>query len=336
MSDYWALYQEEDPEDSLYQEEDPEDSWGQGEVPEDSWGQGEVPEDSWGQGEVPEDSWVQGEVPEDLTNTALHTSVCLDAEIQRLNLSFLENELRVKVADGEHIYYDERGKISMTGAISPVEGSIKELQFDTCMLWGPGAEAGVAKRLIDLAPAIKHSIWTTTQVVLSEIPVNPNLAPAVIALLRSAIAKEQECWEQLDALKTVQTSDSLLALNMKAIVASMCALASLPAVGDDEFLPAAERVFPDVYYNFISLREQHLRLIEGRANFDGQKELDWFKGKWNPILEKLLPGRLANKMEQYADRMQYLSDNDKRYFPNKPARVDYGTVGWLGLWAHLN
>ncbi|PKK52225.1 hypothetical protein CI102_2809 [Trichoderma harzianum] len=222
----------------------------------------------------------------------------------------------------------------MTGAVSPVEGSIKEPQFDTCIIWGPGAEARVAKRLIDLAPAVKHSIWTTTQVVLSEFPANPNLAPAVIALLRSAIAKERECWEQLDALKTVQTFESLLALNMKAIVASMCDLASLPAVGDDDFYPAAELVLPDVYNNFISLRQQHI-LIKKEANVDGQKELNWFKEQWNPILEKLLPGQLADKMGKYADRMQYLLDNDKRYFPNKPARVEY-SVGWLGLWAYLN
>ncbi|KAM6488334.1 hypothetical protein HDV62DRAFT_396904 [Trichoderma sp. SZMC 28011] len=294
------------------------------------------------------DSRGQEEVPEDLKNTVLHAPVCLDAEIQQLNMSFLENELGVKVANGEHIYYDQRGKMSMTGAVSPGAVSpdddewsfIKPMkpmtpQFDTCIIWGPGAEARVAKRLIDLAPAIKHSIWTTTQVVLAELPANPNLALAVITLLRSAIAKERECWEQLDALKTVQTFESLLALNMKAIVASMCDLASLPAVGDDDFIPAAQSVFPDdVYNNFISLRQQHI-WIKKEANVDGQKELNWFKEQWNPILEKLLPGQLADKMGKYADRMQYLLDNDKRYFPNKPARVEY-SVGWLGLYAYLN
>ncbi|KAK0765785.1 hypothetical protein N5P37_001723 [Trichoderma harzianum] len=265
------------------------------------------------------DSMINGcrqeEVPEDLKNTIFHTPVCLDAEIQRLNLSFLKNELRVKVANGEHIYYDERGKMTMTGAVSPVEGSNKEPQFDTHMLWGPGAEAGVAKRLIDLAPAIKHSIWTTTQEVLSKIPADPTMAPVVIALLRSAIAKERECWEQLDALRTVQTLQSLLALNMKAIVSSMCASASIPAVEDKNFIRIAERVFPRASYIFMALREQHRQLSKGYAYIDDQMEFDWFKERWNPILEKLLPGRLDNKMEQYADRMQYLLDNDERYSP---------------------
>ncbi|KKO98441.1 hypothetical protein THAR02_09452 [Trichoderma harzianum] len=261
------------------------------------------------------DSWSQEEVPEDLKNTVLHTPVCLDAEIQQLNLSFLENELQVKVADGELIYYDERGKMSMTGAVSPVEGSIQEPQFDTCIIWGPGAEVRVAKRLIDLAPAVKHSIWTTTQEVLSNIPAELTTAPVVIALLRSAIAKERECWEQLDALRTIQTLESLLALNMKAIVSSMCASASIPAVEDKNFIRIAERVFPRESYIFMDLREQHRQLGEMDADFDDQMELDWFIERWDPILEKLLPGRLDNKMEQYADRMQYLLDNDERYSP---------------------
>ncbi|KAJ4860641.1 hypothetical protein T069G_05629 [Trichoderma breve] len=266
------------------------------------------------------DSCSQEEVPEDLQNTVLHTPVCLDAEVQRLNMSFLENQLGVKVANGEHIYYDERGKMSMTGAVFPDEWSfirpqfIKP-QFDTRILWGPGAEAAVAKRLIDLAPAVKHSIWTTTQEVLSKIPADPTMAPVVIALLRSAIAKERECWEQLDALRTVQTLQSLLALDMKAIVSSMCASASIPAVEDRNFCRIVERVFPRASYIFMALREQHRQLSKGYACIDDQMELDWFKERWNPILEKLLPGRLDNKMEQYADRMQYLLDNDERYSP---------------------
>ncbi|KAK4079743.1 hypothetical protein Trihar35433_848 [Trichoderma harzianum] len=255
----------------------------------------------------------QKKVPEDLNNTILHTPVCLDAEIQRLNLSFLKDELRVKVANGEHIYYDERGKMSMTGAVSPVEESNKEPQFDTHMLWGPGGEAGVAKRLIDMAPAIKHSAWKMTQVVLSGIPADPTMAPAVIALLRSAIARERECWEQLDALKTVETCESLLALDMTAIVASMCDLASLPFIGDKNFRQIAGSVFGRVDFNFIALSKQHRLLKRGNAYVRDQ-DLDWFKQMWDPIIEKLLPGRLDNKMEQYADRMQYLLDNDKQFF----------------------
>ncbi|KAL7959259.1 hypothetical protein V8C34DRAFT_304066 [Trichoderma compactum] len=171
------------------------------------------------------------EVPEDVQNTVLHTPACLDPEIQQLNMSFLEKELRVKVADGEHIYYDERGKMSMTGAVSLVEGFIKEPQFDTCILWGPGAEARIAKRLIDMAPAIKHPIWTTTQVALSEIPANPNVAPAVIALLRPTIAKERECWEQLGALKTVLLLAVLIGIGFVFSYSAKIIRVSLPRTG---------------------------------------------------------------------------------------------------------
>ncbi|KAK4083729.1 uncharacterized protein Triagg1_1391 [Trichoderma aggressivum f. europaeum] len=278
--------------------------------------------------------WSHDGVPEDAKSTVLHTPACLDAEIQRRNMSFLEKELRVKVPDGEHIYYDERGKMSMTGVVSLVEESSKEPQFDTRILWGPGAEARVAKRLIDMAPAIKHSAWTTAQVVLPEIPANPNLSPVVITLLRSAIAEERECWKQLDVLETVHTLQSLLALNMEAIVASMCALTSIHGLGDD-FKTAAQKVLPDVYFNFIALREEH-KLLKKKTNVDGQKELAWFRKQWNPILEKLLPGRLANKMEKYADRMQYLLDNDKRYSPKNPAIVGYKYPSWAGSWNYVD
>ncbi|KAL6792101.1 hypothetical protein J3E68DRAFT_429076 [Trichoderma sp. SZMC 28012] len=272
------------------------------------------------------DSRSQEEVPEDLKNAVLHAPVCLDAEIQRLNMSFLENELGVKVANGELIYYDQRGKMSMTGAVSPGAVSSDEWsfirpiepitpikpQFDTCIIWGPGAEARVAKRLIDLAPAIKHSIWTTTQEMLSKIPADPTMAPIVITLLRSAIAKER-------VLGATGRSKE----------------ASLPAVGDDDFIPAAQSVFPDdVYFNFMRLRSQYTWTIV-EEDVHHRKELNSFKEQCNLILEKLLPGQLANKMEQYADRMQYLLDNDERYFPNKSACVEY-EIGRHGLWAHLN
>ncbi|KAL6833622.1 hypothetical protein J3E69DRAFT_376663 [Trichoderma sp. SZMC 28015] len=258
------------------------------------------------------------EVPEDLENTVLHAPVCLDAEIQRLNLSFLENELGVKVANGKHIYYDERGKMSMTGAVSPVEGSIQEPQFDTCIIWGPGAEAAVAKRLIDMAPAIKHSAWTMTQVVLSNIPADPTMAPAVITLLRSAIAEERDCWMKLDALNTVQTYPSLLALDMEAIITSMCSLAGITVVGKGS-LRAAQRELPHLHPYLQWLRDCHRSEIDASPYYDPQHDcytpgfVACFKEKWNHILEKLLPGRLDNKMEQYADRMQYLLDNDERY-----------------------
>ncbi|OPB39145.1 hypothetical protein A0O28_0048510 [Trichoderma guizhouense] len=272
------------------------------------------------------DSRSQEEVLEDLKNTVLHTPVCLDAEIQRLNISFLEKELLVKVANGEYIYYDERGKMSMTG-VSPGEWSItrfqSEPQFDTCILWGPGAEAAVAKRLIDRAPAVKHSIWTTTQEVLSKIPADPIMAPAVIGLLRSAIAKERECWERLDDLKAVKTYTSLLHLNMEAIITSMCSLAGITVVGAGEgTLMPTESGLSDLYRNLQWLRYNHQVEWEEnpyynphRGDFDGPGVLDRFKAKWNPILERLLPGRLDNQMEQYADKMQYILDNDERYSP---------------------
>ncbi|PNP59791.1 hypothetical protein THARTR1_00670 [Trichoderma harzianum] len=264
------------------------------------------------------------EVPEVPKNIIPHTSACQDSEIQQLNMSFLEEELRVKVADGEYIYYDERGKMSMTGAASFVDVSIEEPQFDTCILWGPGAEASVAKRLIESAPKVKHAAWITTHKVLSEMPANPTLTPAVIALLRSTIAKERECWEQLGALKTVTTYQSLLALDIEAIITSICSLAGITVVGEDS-VTAAQSGLSDLYPNMLWLRRNHqlerIQNLYRQYSDDYHRDyflsdiIDNFKGKWNPILEKLLPGRLVNKMERYVDKMQYLLDNDERYSP---------------------
>ncbi|KAL6691689.1 hypothetical protein J3F84DRAFT_352273 [Trichoderma pleuroticola] len=258
------------------------------------------------------------EVPEVPKNIILHTSACQDSEIQQLNMSFLEKELRVKVADGEYIYYDERGKMSMTGAVSFVDVSIEEPQFDTCILWGPGAEASVAKRLIESAPKVKHAAWITTHKVLSEMPANPTLTPAVIALLRSTIAKERECWEQLGALKTVITYQSLLALDMEAILTSICSLAGITVVEEDS-VTAAQSGLSDLYPDLLWLRQsQQLERMHPyvfHRDYFRSAAIDHFKENWVPIVEKLLSGQLANKMERYVDKMQYLLDNDERYPP---------------------
>ncbi|KAF3075693.1 hypothetical protein CFAM422_002450 [Trichoderma lentiforme] len=270
------------------------------------------------------DTQSHEEVPEDPKNPALRPFDYLDTEsqnlvstVQRRNLNFLQNDPSIIIANGMHIYYDGRGRILAAGAESLVEESSEESELD--IIWGPGAEASVAKRLIESAPKIKHSAWITAQKVFSEIPANPTLTPAVIALLRSTIAKERECWEKLDALKTVQTYDSLLYLNMEAILTSMCSLAGITVVGEGTLTPA-ESGLSDLHPNLLWLRYNHQDEIkENRHAWDfcgPSIIIDRFRAKWDPILERLLPGRLDNKMEQYADRMQYLLDNDKCYSPN--------------------
>ncbi|KAH0528178.1 hypothetical protein TsFJ059_003072 [Trichoderma semiorbis] len=270
------------------------------------------------------DTQSHEEVPEDPKNPALHPFDCLDTEsqnlvstIQRRNLNFLQNHPSITVANGMHIYYDGRGNILAAGAESLVEESSEGSQLD--IIWGPGAEASVAMRLIESAPKMKHPAWITTRKVLSEIPANPTLTPAVIALLRSTIAKERECWKKLNALKAVETYISLLRLDMEAILTSICSLAGITVVGEGTPIPA-DSGLSDLYLNLLWLRDNHQAEIYKDPGYDFQDfytpgVIHRFKAKWNPILERLLPGQLANKMEQYADRMQYLLDNDERYSP---------------------
>ncbi|KAL6804911.1 hypothetical protein GGI42DRAFT_352981 [Trichoderma sp. SZMC 28013] len=267
------------------------------------------------------------EVPEDLKNPFDYLnaeSQNLVKSVQRRNLNFLQNDPSINIANGMHIYYDGRGRILPAGAESLAEEYSKESHLD--IIWGPGGEASVAKRLIERGPKFKHTAWITSHKVLSEIPANPALTPAVIALLRSTIAKERESWKQLDALKTVTTYSSLFALDMETIIISMCSLAGITLVREGSLLAAtAQGELTDLCSNLVWLRhyhqsekrnrESHIHLLVPHSRHGGPITVDHFKEKWTPILEQLLFGRLANKMEKYVDKMQYLLDNDERYSP---------------------
>ncbi|KAL6884874.1 hypothetical protein HDV57DRAFT_526577 [Trichoderma longibrachiatum] len=86
--------------------------------------------------------------------------------IQRYNLAYFEHHSMVPA--GVRLYLDKRGMIQRAGAppidnLTPGDG---KFMFED--LWGPGAEAGVAWRLIDKAPTMKHTTWAETQQKLLE------------------------------------------------------------------------------------------------------------------------------------------------------------------------
>ncbi|KAL7904670.1 hypothetical protein GGI35DRAFT_489547 [Trichoderma velutinum] len=275
------------------------------------------------------------ETLEGVKNPALRSFDDLDAEsqdfvrdLQRRNLNFLQNDPSITIANGVRLYYDGRGRILAAGAESRVKESSEEPQID--IIWGPGAEASVAKDIIETASGIKHKVWITALDGLSEMPATPNVAPVVIGFLRRAIAEERECWAQLDALKTVNSLQSLLALDMEAILTSMCSLAGIVVRRGRYFSYAASKGgHHDLASKLFWLQDNHnfdkkdknVSTRFHRGNI-GQTRLDDFKMNWTPIVEKLLPGRLADKMERYVDKMQYLLDNDERY--SSPRKVGSG------------
>ncbi|KAH0490768.1 hypothetical protein TgHK011_002220 [Trichoderma gracile] len=220
-------------------------------------------------------------------------------------------------------YLDEQAKLTTVLEMPPLEDKYSRRQE---VLWGPGAEATAACLLIDRAPAMKHDVWDTVYHILSDIPHHPCHTEAIITILDKAASMERKTWRQLRVLESAQTLESVIALDMEAILASMCDLAGVAARRGDSINAVGE-----LHYNLSDdmalLRRIHQRLkklssvpepksakkLHAHPETVLQEQLGRFKNVWTTIVEQLSPGRLANEMSFYADTMEDLVDEDERY-----------------------
>ncbi|KAL7819510.1 hypothetical protein V8C44DRAFT_139721 [Trichoderma aethiopicum] len=194
------------------------------------------------------------------------------------------------------------------------------------ILWGPGAEKKAACLLIDRAPAMKHEVWARARLVLSETPPHPIHTPYIVTILDRAMLIERRSWQQLETLESAQDHESAAALDIEAVLVSMCSLAGVAARGRDPIEAVGE-----LHYNLSDdmalLRRIHqrLRMLSDAPDTTSagkphkhpeasiQEQLDRFKKTWTAIIEQLSPGRLANEMQFYADMMDELVEEDERY-----------------------
>ncbi|KAL7810605.1 hypothetical protein V8C26DRAFT_234565 [Trichoderma gracile] len=205
----------------------------------------------------------------------------------------------------------------------PLEDKYARLQE---ILWGPGAEATAACLLIDRAPAMKHDVWDVVYHILSDIPHHPYHTKSIITIIDKAASMERKTWRQLRVLESAQTLESVIALDMEAILASMCDLAGVAASRGD-FINAVGELHYNLSDDMALLRRIHQRLkkLSGAPETRSarklhadpgailQEQLGRFKNVWTTIIEQLSPGRLANEMSFYADTMEDLVDEDERY-----------------------
>ncbi|KAL7935141.1 hypothetical protein V8C35DRAFT_326856 [Trichoderma chlorosporum] len=275
-------------------------------------------------------TWTDDDgVPERLRDPDYRPFDCLDTmtqdivcDVQRRNMKYLENDPRIKIEDGAQLYIGFDGMISAHGMRTLTREDLSTPTLD--FLWGPGAEASVALRLLNKAPKMKHHTWAKAQRTLVNITPDPTQAQGVIAFLQSSIDMERQCWKQLDTLKSAQTLNSIADLEMGAILRS---ISSLAGSSDEKMDPikAAEKIDYALSDNMILLRRHYERLqalkgqVESKPAADSQiyvtvqEQMDRFNKIWDEIVGQLFPGRLASEMQKYVDKMQRLCNSDKRY-----------------------
>ncbi|UKZ77019.1 hypothetical protein TrVFT333_004735 [Trichoderma virens FT-333] len=158
------------------------------------------------------------------------------------------------INEGTELYVDEYAIVAAVG-MKPITREALSKQTPKYM-WGRGSEAFIASYVIDQRPAMKHEAWTAARKVLSKIPAHPSQAPIVIALLNSTIAKERQCWVQVATLRSAHTLQSIAALDMDAILVSMCSLAGITFQGGDP-IDAVEKAYYDLSDDMAMLRRYH-------------------------------------------------------------------------------
>ncbi|KAL7943381.1 hypothetical protein V8C42DRAFT_359100 [Trichoderma barbatum] len=172
-------------------------------------------------------------------------------------------------------------------------------------------------RTLKKAPSMKHIRWNQLQddgVLLRFDRKSPLIT--ILNALREGVADERKCWTRIAALSSASTLQSIEALDIEAILASVASLAGVCVLGSDP-IDAVEEVHYGLSNDLTLLRKDHQRLkalSSEETEADGvatslakniQEPLDLFIVTRTKIVARLFPGRLDGQMQVYFELLQY-------------------------------